>query len=93
MTFDEFQKTDIPPAHLGAPLLALWQDGRGDWELAHQTVQDDSSTEGAWVHAYLHRKEGDKGNALYWYDRADQPFFEGTLKEEWREIVETLLPD
>lgn len=93
MTFEEFKNTTTAPSHLGAPLLALWQDMQGDWEEAHHAVQDDTTAEGAWVHAYLHRKEGDKGNARYWYDRADQPFFEGTLREEWAEIVQALLPE
>lgn len=93
MTFDEFQQSETAPSGLSAPLLALWRDGRGHWEEAHHTVQDDATAEGAWVHAYLHRKEGDKSNARYWYDRAGQPVYSGSLADEWREIVEALLPD
>jgi len=93
MTIDEFQKSETLSENMSTPLRALWQDARGHWEEAHHTVQDDTTAEGAWVHAYLHRKEGDKSNARYWYDRADQPVYAGSLADEWREIVEALLPD
>lgn len=73
MSFDEFLGAKVVPAHLGAPLQALWHDAHGEWERAHACVQDDASRDGAWVHAYLHRKEGDDANAGYWYARAGQP--------------------
>ena len=91
MTLVEFQNAPTVPANLSAPLQALWQDGRGEWEAAHHTVQDDETPAGAWVHAYLHRKEGDQSNARYWYARAGQPVFDGPLKDEWRQITESLL--
>ncbi|MCB2053500.1 MAG: hypothetical protein KDE35_04570 [Geminicoccaceae bacterium] len=69
---------------------ALAADARGDWPGAHALVQDDPSPDAAWVHAYLHRKEGDAGNARYWYGRAGKPVFEGDLDEEWRLIADAL---
>lgn len=93
MTLEEFQNSSVALEGLDAPLLALWHDGQGDWEAAHHAVQDDVSVEGAWVHAYLHRKEGDQGNARYWYARAGRPFFDGSLENEWRDIARALLRD
>lgn len=67
-------------------LKALYWDKEGDWTKAHGLVEDLSTSEAAWVHAYLHRKEGDEWNAGYWYRRAGQPFFTGTLDEEWEKL-------
>ena len=82
-----------PPPELPPALAALWHDGRGEWDMAHQRAQEDDSVEGAWVHAYLHRKEGDPGNAAYWYRRAGKPVPASTLPlpEEWRAIAAELL--
>jgi len=91
MTLDEFRSANAAPSHLGPPLCALWQDAKEDWEAAHRCVQDDNSLDAAWVHAYLHRKEGDVSNAGYWYARAGQPKFQGTLEAEWEEIARALL--
>ncbi len=94
MTLDEFLQTtkdDAPPAGLSLPLQALWWDGKGDWEKAHSCAQDASDSNGSWVHAYLHRVEGDLGNAGYWYRRAGQTAHSGALQQEWREIVGGLL--
>ncbi len=83
-----------PPAALAPPLAALWWAKKGDWDKAHRLVMDDAGTHAAWVHAYLHRVEGDLGNAQYWYARAGQPPARGALDVEWTEIVEALLaPD
>ncbi len=68
-------------------LTALWWQGRGDWARAHQCVQNDPSAEGAWVHAHLHRVEGDPANAGYWYRRANRPEAANSPDEEWRELV------
>ena len=65
---------------------ALNADKEGNWDKAHDLVQDLTTTEGAWIHAYLHRKEGDESNAGYWYSRAGKPFFQGTLEEEWQSL-------
>ncbi|HUU72283.1 MAG TPA: hypothetical protein VMW70_06640 [Burkholderiales bacterium] len=82
---------DDPPSGLPAPLQSLWQEARGDWDRAHKIVQAQDTTDAAWVHAYLHRKEGDAANAGYWYRRAQRPVSDGTLENEWRDIVSTLL--
>jgi hypothetical protein len=94
MTFDEFNSSlerATPPAGLPAVLLALWHDAHGDWDTAHRVAQDIENPEGAWVHAYLHRKEGDGSNAAYWYRRAGRPVERGPLQDEWDQIVTTLL--
>jgi hypothetical protein len=93
MTLEDFKATtkcDAVPA-LPPLLRALWHDARGDWQAAHQLAQDVSDVDGAWVHAYLHRKEGDLGNAAYWYERAKQPVAAGDLAAEWDRIAEHLL--
>lgn len=95
MTFAEFQSTldqDQPPAGLSAYLTALWREARGDWDAAHKIVQEIDTANAAWVHAYLHRKEGDEGNARYWYRTAKRSFPAGqTLDEEWADLVRQLL--
>lgn len=94
MTTDEFIATtgaDTPPAGLPPLLLALWHDARGDWNAAHDVAQDVPDPDGAWVHAYLHRKEGDAGNAAYWYRRAARPVCTDDLRAEWSQLVSTFL--
>jgi hypothetical protein len=81
----------LPPPALTAVLLALWHDKRGNWEAAHQTAQDIESPDGAWIHAYLHRKEGDLANAGYWYRRAKKPESRESLDAEWAAIATALL--
>ena len=76
MKLDEFLKSldqPSPPAEVTLALAGLWLDAKGDWTRAHESAQQDEGTEGSWVHAYLHRKEGDQGNAAYWYSRAGKP--------------------
>ena len=80
-----------PPKRLSAPLAALWHAAKDDWDKAHALVQDDESAEAAWVHAYLHRVEGDQSNAGYWYRRAGKPVPKATLDDEWAEIADALL--
>ena len=70
-----------PPAGLGGPLEGLWWAAKGDWERAHKIVQDGDSRDAAWVHAYLHRQEGDLANAGYWYRTAGQPVARGALED------------
>ena len=94
MTLTDFKATLTsaePPASLPTSLVALWHDAKGDWDGAHRVAQDIESTDGAWIHAYLHRKEGDASNAAYWYRRAGKPVARGTLEEEWEGIVAALL--
>jgi hypothetical protein len=93
MTIDEFRATmrsDQPPA-LAAPLVALWHDARGDWDKAHAVAQEIDDELGAWIHAYLHRKEGDADNAAYWYRRARHPIASDSLDAEWTRITTALL--
>lgn len=95
MTIEEFRACvdeAVPPATLPPLLKALWWDAKGSFDRAHDIAQDDASgQEAAWVHAYLHRKEGDRENAGYWYRRAHQPYPETSLDEEWRQIATVLL--
>ena len=97
MTFAELQESIIretaPPEGASPVVQALWHDARGDWKRAHECVQDDTSREGSWVHAYLHRKEGDHGNAGYWYSRAGRrpPGANVALADEWAQIAQALL--
>jgi hypothetical protein len=82
-----------PPDGLSALLKALWYEGKNNWEQAHNIAQDVPSAEGSWVHAYLHRKEGDQGNAAYWYHRAGKPLPLVSHEKEWEQIVSALLAD
>jgi hypothetical protein len=92
MSVDEFRGSGTkPPPDLSGALQALWHDVHGDWEKAHECAQGAQSREGDWVHAYLHRKEGDAGNAAYWYSRAGRPVAKVTLDEEWTAIATELL--
>ena len=81
-----------PPAGLTGPLLALWHAAKGEWDRAHAIAQEDEADpDRAWVHAHLHRVEGDLGNAGYWYRRAGRAAAEGDLAAERRAIVGGLL--
>jgi hypothetical protein len=94
MTLEDFEasiEAASPSAELSAALRALWWDARGDWNKAHEAAQSADDAASAWVHAYLHRKEGDLSNAAYWYRRAGREMSRGTLVEEWRMIVRALL--
>lgn len=79
-----------PEAGLSPPLAALWWAAKGDWDAAHKIVQDESDANSAWVHAYLHRVEGDLSNAGYWYRQAGQSVAEDSLENEWERIASTL---
>jgi hypothetical protein len=94
MTPAQFKSTltDVhPPIGITDSLAALWYAGKGDWEQAHTIAQDIPTAEGSWVHAYLHRQEGDNGNARYWYNRAGRQLPALSLEKEWEEIVKALL--
>lgn len=80
-----------PPKGLGRALEALWYAANDDWDRAHRLAQEETGEAGAWVHAHLHRVEGDAGNAAYWYRRARRPVADGPVREEWAAIVATLL--
>jgi hypothetical protein len=80
-----------PAPGLDAPLAALWWAAKGQWDEAHKIVQDEATSDSAWVHAYLHRVERDLGNAGYWYRRASKPVATEPLETEWDAIVSALL--
>jgi hypothetical protein len=89
MTVEEFEAAD--GGSFDGALLALWWDMKGDWSKAHEIAQEVDDSDGAWVHAYLHRKEGDAGNAAYWYRCAGQSVGHGDLRTEWESIVRKML--
>ena len=92
--FDQFKSSlsgAAPPDGLDRPLAALWHAAKGDWSKAHELAQEQDDTTGAWVHAYLHRVEGDQSNAGYWYRRAGRPHTRAALEAEWEEIARALL--
>jgi hypothetical protein len=94
MTYHEFKestKGKEPLVVLSPLLLALWHDAKGEWEKAHELAQDVHDKDGAWVHAYLHRKEGDLSNASYWYQQAGRSASNISLQKEWEVIVTDLL--
>ena len=94
ITLDEFRESltaTEPPAGLTHALAGLWWDAKGNWARAHESAQQDEVPDGSWVHAYLHRKEGDQGNAAYWYGRAGKPVSRELLEAEWLKIVKVLL--
>ncbi len=96
MNFDDFRESlqrDGPPRALDSALTALWWDAKGDWKTAHESAQQDERPRAAWVHAYLHRKEGDTSNAAYWYHRAGKSPSQSSLEHEWREITKALLTE
>lgn len=90
MHYEEFivsLKNSEPPQDLSKPGQAMWWDAKGHWDKAHAIAQDDPDLNGSWIHAYLHRKEGDNGNAGYWYNRAGRDFPLINIDEEAREII------
>lgn len=96
MTPDDLRRAaasdPVPSPGLSGPLLALWWEARGDWKQAHEAAQAEADAESAWVHAYLHRQEGDLANADYWYRRAGRRRPATTLEAEWAAIAAALLP-
>jgi len=94
MKSEEFQNSlrdSSPPHNLSGYLQSLWYDAKGDWNRSHEIIQNIEDKTAAWIHAYLHRKEGDIGNADYWYRRAGKNRLDATPDAEWKTIVETLL--
>jgi hypothetical protein len=89
VTIEEFRVSD--GSGFSRALLALWWDARGDWNRAHEVAQDVAGPDGAWVHAYLHRKDGDLENAGYWYRRAGRSVATGDSRVEWEGIVREML--
>ncbi|KAA3614515.1 MAG: hypothetical protein DWQ01_02085 [Planctomycetota bacterium] len=94
MNLDQFQASldgDQPPEDFASALLVLWYEAKGQWERAHQIAQSMSDPEGAILHAFLHRVEGDLSNAGYWYRRAGQAPFEGSLQQERETLLQRFL--
>ena len=94
MTLAEFKQSQSkarPPAGVSVALTALWWAGKDDWDKAHKIVMDEGGKDCAWVHAYLHRVEGDLDNAGYWYRQAGRPAASGALPQEWAAIASELL--
>ena len=94
MDLEHFKKTlsdKNPPTGIDANLKALWYDGKGHWDEAHNIVQASGNQIADWIHAYLHRKEGDLGNASYWYSRARKQNPNLPIDAEWEELVKYLL--
>jgi hypothetical protein len=85
--FHESLNQGVCPPEFNVLQQALWHDGKGDWDTAHDLINDLTSPEAAWVHAYLHRKEGDLGNANYWYCRAGKSRGQQSLLDEWQSLV------
>jgi hypothetical protein len=94
MTFEEFKLSlndNSSPHGINDSLKALWHDAQGNWNRAHLLAQEINDYSGAWVHGYLHRKEGDLANASYWYSRAGKKMPKVPLDEEWEAIAKQLL--
>ena len=94
MTFESFSdslKASDAPALLSVYMKALWHDKKGHWDKAHELIQEVEDVNAAWIHAYLHRKEGDIWNADYWYHRAKQERPVCSLEEEWENLCRSLL--
>lgn len=90
MTLSELKDSlhrELPPENLGTHLLALWWGRKGDWQRAHDLVQDGLDTGTSWIHAWLHRVEGDDGNASYWYGRAGRRKPPLPLDKEWEQLA------
>lgn len=94
MNLQEFKESlsgNGPPPDCSIYLEALWYDAKGDWDKAHKLIQDLGDKKASWIHAYLHRKEGDTSNADYWYSLAGKKSASGLLEKEWEEMVSALL--
>ncbi|MFV2093014.1 MAG: hypothetical protein ACC634_08015, partial [Hyphomicrobiales bacterium] len=94
MDVEQFRVTlgeDVPPPGLDGCLLALWHVAKGNWDIAHGYAQNAATGEGSWVHGYIHRVEGNAGNARYWYDHAGREFRDPPPADEWAVIAATLL--
>ena len=96
MTLEEFRESlrhSEPPPKLTFALAGLWWDAKDNWEQAHESAQQDEGPAGSWVHAYLHRKEGDSSNASHWYTRANKIPANISFEDEWLEIAQALLAE
>lgn len=92
-TFKESLQTGKIPDGLSVYLQALWHEGRGQWQTSHELVQDVPDKNASWIHAYLHRKEGDTWNADYWYSKAGKKRPAASLEQEWEQIATFFLKE
>lgn len=93
-SYEDFLTTltaEAPDALWPEALKALWHDGNGDWTASHNIAQELPTPLGSWIHAYLHRKEGDKWNAGYWYGKAGREFPQAGIEEEFRQLVKEVI--
>lgn len=88
--FNNSLNANNPPAHASVYLKALWHDAKGNWDKAHELIQDLPDKNASWIHAYLHRKEGDLFNADYWYSKAGKKRPSLSLEEELEQLVTAL---
>ncbi|HZF65179.1 MAG TPA: hypothetical protein VEZ55_11865 [Chitinophagaceae bacterium] len=91
ISFKETLSGSEPPTDMSIHLQSLWFDAKGEWQRAHEVIQDEPDKDSAWIHAYLHRREGDIWNADYWYRRAGKKRPDISLQQEWDQIVTALL--
>lgn len=90
MKYDRFLESirdNKMPPDLNSELRSLWLDATDDWNQAHSIAQNIHTEMGSHIHAYLHRKEGDKWNANYWYRQAGQEYPDISLAGEWENLV------
>jgi hypothetical protein len=90
-SFNDSLTAKEPPAEASVYLQALWYDAKGDWQKAHELIQGLPDKNAAWIHAYLHRKEGDTWNADYWYRNAGKQRPAVSLQEEWEQLATAFL--
>lgn len=90
-SFLQSLKNDEPPVNVSSFVIALWYDAKGQWEKAHEIVQEIPDAKAAKIHAYLHRKEGDLFNADYWYSRSGTTRQNMSLEEEWNQLLDELI--
>lgn len=87
-SFKESLQFSSPEKNSSPIVKSLWYDAKGDWDKAHAEVDHLQDRDAAWVHAYLHRKEGDLWNADYWYAKAKKSRPSISLEQEWENLVE-----
>ena len=90
-SFKESITANTVPPQASVYLQALWHDAKGDWKKAHDLIQDLPDENAAWIHAYLHRKEGDDWNADWWYRKAGRKRPALSLQEEWEQLTTAFL--
>ncbi len=93
LTFTESLKESSPPADTSVYIKALWYDAKENWKTAHNLIDKMEDKKAFWLHAYLHRKEGDISNADYWYARAGKKRPPVSINEEWQELITAFLEE